>query len=435
MNIQGSNAKELFDDIRQKVALGRIAPGQILPPVRELAQTLGLNRNTVALAYKRLVSAGVADAQGRRGTRIREAIRELAREGHGASSALQDLASGNPALAYLPAPTQLAAGVRGQTQALYGADPLVPELRAVCQQVFHKDTQLETDYHVSYGAVDAIERLLQAFLLAGDKVGIEDPGYLNSINSVNTLGYKPVGIAVDSEGIVPASLEEALADGLRALILTPRAHNPTGCSLSRARAKQIEQILKQYPELLLMIDDHFWMLASSPYRNVIPADHLRWALIRSVSKGLGPDLRVALVASDLQTGERLSQRLASGAQWVSHLLQQMVVHGLTDTDIKAQTRVAQAAYVQARSDLMHALKKQSIPFWDSEEGFNLWIPLDREAEPVLAGLAARGWLVRSGQVFGVSNPAQGLRVSFANLDAKGAQRFSTDLAQVLQERY
>ncbi|XOT97791.1 GntR family transcriptional regulator, partial [Alcaligenes pakistanensis] len=65
MNIQGSNAKELFDDIRQQVALGRIAPGQILPPVRELAQTLGLNRNTVALAYKRLVSAGVADAQGR----------------------------------------------------------------------------------------------------------------------------------------------------------------------------------------------------------------------------------------------------------------------------------------------------------------------------------------------------------------------------------
>jgi DNA-binding transcriptional MocR family regulator len=131
----------------------------------------------------------------------------------------------------------------------------------------------------------------------------------------------------------------------------------------------------------------------------------------------------------------LSQRLASGAQWVSHLLQQMVVHGLTDADIKAQTRVAQAAYVQARADLMQALKKQSIPFWDSEEGFNLWIPLDREAEPVLAGLAARGWLVRSGQVFGVSNPAQGLRVSFANLDAKDAQRFATDLAQVLQERY
>ncbi|MFH5960664.1 aminotransferase class I/II-fold pyridoxal phosphate-dependent enzyme, partial [Clostridium perfringens] len=92
----------------------------------------------------------------------------------------------------------------------------------------------------------------------------------------------------------------------------------------------------------------------------------------------------------------------------------MVVHGLTDAEIKAQTRVAQAAYVQARADLMQALKKQGIPFWDSEEGFNLWIPLDREAEPVLAGLAAHGWLVRSGQVFGVSNPAQGLRVSFAN---------------------
>ena len=433
MNIQGTNAKELFDDIRQQVALGHIAPGQVLPPVRELAQTLGLNRNTVALAYKRLVSAGVADAQGRRGTRIRESIRQLAREGHGASSVLQDLASGNPSSQHLPTPAQLVQGVRGGAQSLYGADPLMPELRAVCQQVFHKDTPLNTAYHVSYGAVDAIERLLQAFLLAGDKVGIEDPGYLNSINSVRTLGLKPVGVAVDPEGMVPQSLEQALADGARALILTPRAHNPTGCSLSRGRARQIEQILARYPDVLLMVDDHFWMLANSPYRNVIPPGHLRWALIRSVSKGLGPDLRVALVASDTQTDERLSQRLASGAQWVSHLLQQMVVHGLTDVGLTAQTRAAQAAYAQARQQLMQALKKHRITFWDSDDGFNLWVPLDREAEPVLAGLAARGWLVRSGQVFGVDQPAQGLRLTFASLGAEQAQRFAADLAQVLGE--
>ncbi|HRL21712.1 MAG TPA: aminotransferase class I/II-fold pyridoxal phosphate-dependent enzyme [Alcaligenes sp.] len=431
MNIQGSNAKELFDDIRQQVALGQIAPGQALPPVRELAQTLGLNRNTVALAYKRLVSAGVADAQGRRGTRIRESIHQLAREGHGVSSVLQDLASGNPSAQLLPSPAQLIQGVRGSVQSLYGVDPLMPELRAVCRQVFHKDTPVNTAYHVSYGAVDAIERLLQAFLLAGDRVGIEDPGYLSSINSVRTLGLKPVGIAVDPEGMVPQSLEQALAAGVRALILTPRAHNPTGCALSRARARQIEHILANYPEVLLMVDDHFWMLANSPYRNVIPAGHLRWALIRSVSKGLGPDLRVALMASDQQTAERLSQRLASGAQWVSHLLQQMVVHGLTDATLTAQTRAAQAAYVQARLQLMQALKKHRITFWDSEDGFNLWVPLDRDAEPVLAGLAARGWLARSGQVFGVDQPAQGLRLTFASLGADQAQRFAADLAQVL----
>lgn len=433
MNIQGSNAKELFDDIRQQVALGQILPGQVLPPVRELAQTLGLNRNTVALAYKRLVSAGVADAQGRRGTRIRESIQELAREGHGASSVLQDLASGNPAPQFLPTPAQLIQGVRGSAQSLYGVDPLMPELRAVCQQIFHKDTPLNTAHYVSYGAVDAIERLLQAFLLAGDKVGIEDPGYLSSINAVRTLGLKPVGIAVDPEGMVPQSLEQALAGGVRALILTPRAHNPTGCSLSRGRARQIEHILARYPEVLLMIDDHFWMLASSPYRNVIPPGHLRWALIRSVSKGLGPDLRVALVASDAQTAERVSQRLASGAQWVSHLLQQMVVHGLTDTVLLAQTRAGQLAYGQARQYTMQALKKHRITFWDSDDGFNLWIPLDRDAEPVLAGLAARGWMVRSGKVFGVAQPAQGLRLTFSNLSADQATRFAADLALVLGE--
>ncbi|WP_154390475.1 GntR family transcriptional regulator, partial [Bordetella pertussis] len=55
MSITGASAAEIFDSVRQLAQARRLLPGQALPPVRELAQTLGVNRNTVAAAYKRLV--------------------------------------------------------------------------------------------------------------------------------------------------------------------------------------------------------------------------------------------------------------------------------------------------------------------------------------------------------------------------------------------
>ncbi|MCL7653797.1 GntR family transcriptional regulator, partial [Klebsiella pneumoniae] len=50
---------------------GVLTPGEVLPPVRELASQLAVNRNTVAAAYKRLVTSGLAVSQGRHGPAIK----------------------------------------------------------------------------------------------------------------------------------------------------------------------------------------------------------------------------------------------------------------------------------------------------------------------------------------------------------------------------
>ena len=95
------------------------------------------------------------------------------------------------------------------------------------------------DITVTNGAVDAVERLLGAYLAAGDKVAVEDPCFVSSINTLRIAGLHAVGVAVDAEGMQAEALERALAQGAQAVIVTPRAHNPTGCSLSAARADQL----------------------------------------------------------------------------------------------------------------------------------------------------------------------------------------------------
>lgn len=63
MKITGQTASAVFDSIRQQILSGALEPGQLLPPVRDLALQLQINRNTVAAAYKRLDAAGLAHTQ------------------------------------------------------------------------------------------------------------------------------------------------------------------------------------------------------------------------------------------------------------------------------------------------------------------------------------------------------------------------------------
>jgi DNA-binding transcriptional regulator YhcF (GntR family) len=53
---------------------GRLAPGERVPPVRELAEELGIAPNTAAKAYRALEAAGLLAGRGRHGTFVAERL-------------------------------------------------------------------------------------------------------------------------------------------------------------------------------------------------------------------------------------------------------------------------------------------------------------------------------------------------------------------------
>jgi DNA-binding transcriptional MocR family regulator len=87
MTIGGTTAAGIAASVRDLVGAGRIGPGDMLPPIRTLAAELGVNRNTVAAAYRQLVAAGVAETHGRGGTAIAR-LPAVARDGGAARRAL-----------------------------------------------------------------------------------------------------------------------------------------------------------------------------------------------------------------------------------------------------------------------------------------------------------------------------------------------------------
>lgn len=434
MRITGHTASDIFESIRREAHAGRLAPGRALPPVRELADRLEVNRNTVAAAYRKLVAAGIAETLGRNGTVIRPPARVGEQEGMPPGSALVDLAGGNPDPAWLPDPLQVLAA-SGYQPTLYGAPVLDPELERLARQWLGPDCRQEYGLTLAHGAVDAIERLLAAYLVPGDKVAVEDPCFLGSLNTLRCAGLKAAPVAMDALGMLPEALEEALAAGAQAVLCTPRAQNPTGCSLDEKRARDLRRVLTRHPHVLVIEDDHFALLVRSPYFSIVPPTTTRWALVRSVSKGFGPDLRMAFVASDAGTAERLSMRLAPGTTWVSRLLQAVVRELLGSDDAMARIRAAGETYAQRREALLGALRAEGFAALQPCDGFNVWVPLpaDASAGAVAHALARLGWCVRTGEIFAIASDVPALRITTSMLEPTDAARFASHLNRCVQE--
>lgn len=61
---------QIAEALRAHIASGTLAPGDELPPVRQLAADLGVNLNTVARAYRELEGQGLLTSVRGRGTRV-----------------------------------------------------------------------------------------------------------------------------------------------------------------------------------------------------------------------------------------------------------------------------------------------------------------------------------------------------------------------------
>ncbi len=430
---------DLATEIERQIRTGQLAPGDRLAPVRQLADDRGLAPNTVAAVYKTLAARGLVQGEGRRGTFVtsRPALRTPVDEP--VPDHLVDMARGNPDPTLFP---DLAAALKAvpSKPLLYGSEQVLPTLAAAFRSGFDADRVDSTELAVVAGALDGIERVLGAHLRPGDKVGVEDPGYSSVTELVIAMGLRPTPVAVDAQGPTPAGMKTAIEEGIAAVIVTPRAQNPTGCAVDQERASELRQLLQRHPEVLAIEDDHAGPISGADYHSIIPelvdrnsdaTKDRRWAVVRSVAKSLGPDLRVSALAGDATTIARVRGRQALGTGWVSHILQHIVASMLTRSDHQATVAAAAATYAKRRNALQRRLAEHGIPT-ASSSGLNVWIPVDDEAS-VVSAMERRGYVIRSGASFRMDSPP-GVRVTVAGHDHDVLVAAADAMADILTPR-
>ncbi|WP_251092518.1 aminotransferase class I/II-fold pyridoxal phosphate-dependent enzyme [Streptomyces sp. Caat 7-52] len=412
--ITGRSAAEIAAAVERAVGAGELRPGQPLPPMRELAAQLGVNPNTVAAAYRTLRERGVIETAGRRGSRVRSKPATTGREELRVQvpPGGRDLSTGNPDPALLPrlAPALAAAAGEGDRRpVLYGDDPVDADLARLARAELDADGVPAGPLTVTSGSLDAIERVLAAHLRPGDTVAVEDPGWGSALDLVPALGLRLAPVGVDDDGPRADDLRRALESGARALIVTDRAQNPTGASVAATRARALRAVLRDHPETLLIEDDHGHGIVDLPLHPLAGVTR-HWAFVRSAAKAYGPDLRLAVLAGDPVTMDRVRGRQRLGPGWVSLLLQRAVVHLWTDGAVD-RPAVARS-YGERRDALVDALAERGVTA-HGRSGMNVWVPVPDETGAV-ARLVQGGWAVAPGARFRLASPPA-IRITVATL--------------------
>ncbi|GAA4218597.1 aminotransferase class I/II-fold pyridoxal phosphate-dependent enzyme [Actinocatenispora rupis] len=432
----GKTAAEIVAGVEEHLRAGRLGPGDPLPPVRTLAAELSVSAATVASAYRELRHRAVIETAGRAGTRIRArpTVGRMALRLDVPAGA-RDLAEGGPDPRLLPrldGPlARLAASPVWHTPTTgYDRAGALPELLTAARDRLAADGVDAPALTVTSGALDGIERALATHLGPGDRVAVEDPGWANLLDLLAALRLTPVPVPLDRDGPTVDGLRSALAAGARAVVVTSRAQNPTGAAVSADRAAALRAVLADRPDVLVIEDDHAAELSEQPLTPVVGGT-AAWVFVRSVSKPYGPDLRLAVVAGDEATVDRIVGRQRLGAGWVSTVLQRLVCELWSDPDVARGIRHAREQYAARRDGLVAALADRGVTGY-GRSGINVWIPVTDETA-ALTRLRDAGWVAAPGAAYRlVSGPA--IRLTVSGLDDTDLVPLADAVAAALTHR-
>ena len=421
-------SKGLAQAIGEAIGDGSITEGERLPAIRAVADELGLSPSTVSVAWRILSQAGAIRTSGRQGTvimtrggpgpvRYRRALEKSNLNG-------LDLSTGVPDSTLLPNLVPVLKNLhRASTMGSYLDDPIIPGL----VDVLREDWPYEVDqFAIMDGAMDALNQVTSQVLRYGDIALVENPTFPPMLDLLEARGVRTIGINVDGAGLVLTELEDALIHRPKALFLQPRAHNPTGSSLTPRRARELAGTLRTSP-VIVIEDDSAGAIATTPAISLggwLPEQTVH---IRSFSKSHGPDLRIAAMSGPAKVMESIRERRLLGQGWTSRLLQSVLLSLLTRTESIEQVARARTTYSYRRSMITSELKRRGVAI-ESGDGLNLWLPVEDETSAMVY-LATRGIGAAVGNPFmskDVPTPHLRLTVGLVNDDFVGMASMFAD---------
>ena len=409
--ITDRSARGIAAAVGRMVSSGDLPVGSRLPTVRDLAKVLGVSPTTVSEAWQTLAAVGAIDARGRQGTYVRQPTgpvtpRRYRRVTEGPGHFALDLSTGTPDPALLPDLGPVIARVSRQSlTSSYLDHPVLPDLEARLRADWPFEPEELT---VVDGAMDALDRVAGVVVRLGDRVAVEHPTFPPLLDLLDLLGAEVVGIDVDAHGMRADPLAAAVADGVGAVFLQPRAQNPTGVTLTVDRGRQLADVLRA-SSAIVVEDDHSGDIASGALVSLGTWLPDRTVHIRSYSKSHGPDLRLAAVGGAGEVVSAVANRRLLGPGWSSRILQAVLLEMLDHAPTLDAVAAARSEYARRRRAVTDVLTDAGVGFTGTD-GINLWMHVGDERSALLT-LAARGIGAAPGEPFKVRPDQPSLRVT------------------------
>lgn len=189
-----------------------------------------------------------------KGSAIREMFKRMA------DPEIISLAGGNPASELFPGDelSKIAGKIlmTNPTGALqYGTTDGVPAMKE-CAITRAKKVDAFADGDaviIMTGANQGIDLTTKALINKGDKIIVESPSFIGSLNAFRTYEAELVGVPVEDDGMNMEALEEALKNNsdVKMIYTIPTFQNPTGVTMSISKRQRLIELANQYDVLVL----------------------------------------------------------------------------------------------------------------------------------------------------------------------------------------
>jgi GntR family transcriptional regulator / MocR family aminotransferase len=362
--------RQIYDRLRGAIASGVLKPGDRIPSARALTRELGLARGTIDTAYSLLAAEGYIQARGQAGTVVTPGLKlrtpvasVVPRSDHDVAAAsfrpdsVLPFQMGLPALDVFPRKIWARLGARCLRAmqppdmvhpSVYGLPALRAEIAAYLQ-VSRGIRCSPAQIFVTSGYRHTMELIAHAFLKAGDRVWLENPGYPPTRALLAHMNIEAVPVPVDQDGMV-ISDGIKLAPRARAAVVTPAHQSPLCVSLSLPRRLALLDWAVRNKAWVIEDDyDGEYRYVSRPLPSLKSLDRDGRVLYAGTfSKVLLPSIRLAyLVVPETQVErfEQITQAFAGGSP---QLTQAIVTAFITEGHFARHIQRMRKLYAERR---------------------------------------------------------------------------------------
>jgi GntR family transcriptional regulator/MocR family aminotransferase len=457
---------QLAQQLRGAIMTGQLLPGTLLPSTRSLARALAISRTTTFNVYERLLSEGYLVAHHGSGTRVSEELPAFSRSlrAQAASTprwlhrpplpSLEVEHTPKGAIAFSTGITTIPAASLARWQSswrqcareplptAYGSPAGEHEFRAVLAAYLGRARGIACtadDIVITGGTMRAMDLLLQAALLPGDRVGVEEPGYPLARQLLLARELHPVPLPVDDGGLRVADLPTG-AKAPRAAYVTPSHQYPLGGRLSVGRRHALLEWAGAHGVLLVEDDyDSEFRFDAPPLPALAALDGTmsQVAYLGTFSKVLTPAVRCGYMVVPPPLRERIVQLALRTEFHPDWSVQRVLTHFMREGHLELHIRRMRQHYAHLRAALTRELSPLApqAALRGLEAGLHAVLELPCDPDPVIQEAGARGVVVSGLDEYFMGPPTtRGLMLGYGGLSVETLVRGARHLAQIIAPR-
>lgn len=300
---------------------------------------------------------------------------------------------------------------------------------------------------ITTGANQGIDLTAKAFLDKGDKIVVESPSFVGSLNAFRTYEAQLVGVRVEDDGMDTDELERVLAadPSIKLIYTIPTFQNPTGTTMPLEKRKKLLEIASKY-DVMILEDNPYGDLRFSgedvPTLKSLDTEG-RVIYAGSFSKILSPGMRLGYIVAQAEIVSKIELLKQANDVHTPVMTQLMCVEFMKNYNIDEYIERNRALYGEKCAVMVSAMEKYfpkgKVKWVVPEGGIFLWCecPDITDINPVVDRALEKKVAIVPGWNFEIdmNKPSNMFRLNYSSATCEkieeGIKRLGEALAEAL----